>query len=212
MRSGPIKLSLVLRRDRFFGALCWICVSIYLLYSTNLMNFKPATSIQWAAIYLGSISLFSYWFFLGYYLIDPVSLKIWKCTGNRLFVDRYLLAQADAINSFAVDFWPEKSLGFCLIAITDEAEKVRISDFRQVPIESKSTGETISKHFSRPFHYQDNTGGVIVTRGTGGEIEVSHKDPFDIIREVKWNQILLVMIPILVGFCWLMLWVKKGPG
>jgi|GEM_PF-1994898 len=209
MRSGDIKLDLEASSEVIFRRLAWVCFYGYWFYSMKTISVLPGDEIQAGIVVLGIISLFCYWFFEEYYLAEAGSKRIWKCKGNRFFVDKIPFLEEKDIYAFAIDFQPSKSIWFCLSVITPGGERIRISDFEKLPAYLKGPGEKLSKLFDKKFYYAESTGGLVVDRNSSGSLTIYHKDSYAIIREVKWGQIALVMIPVLVIFAYLMNWASS---
>ena len=153
MRSDVIKLDFDMGTKMIFFILFLLCFFVYIFYSTHLLNFKletpilsfkPETPVQAVLIALGLISVFCYWLYEEYFLADLNAKRIWKCKGNRFFIDITPFLDAEEINSFAVDFL-SKGGGCCLIAITEEGEKIPICKSGRRPVHYKSDGEATSK-------------------------------------------------------------------
>jgi hypothetical protein len=157
MIKEPVKLDLVMGRETVFQFV-WIVAGVIYLFTIGeeVAPLAPVFWWQWTLLAVMISGIFLQWFFEEYYLADLNKGIIWRCSGNRFFVDQTEFLRKEHINSFVLNIviGNKGSISYHLGLVRNNGDLVQLSDNRGGFFKSGllAKGQMLAKEFGCPFH------------------------------------------------------------
>ena len=188
----------------------WTSLWGYAFASIQVMEYMPVSPWQRLAVLCFVGAFFLKWFIVNYYLADLDKLVLYRCIGNRFGVSKTPLMRAEDIHCFTIDLlkkYDSHSHSFhhyyqmCVISKDGVKEPLTYtySDY-DTP---KILGTKVARAFDKDL-FEAGEKGYVIRKTSQGKIILEDPPPLDLVNDVNWTAILLVMTPIVILFFWAM--------